>query len=235
MSQSDDWFPIDQDLHDRQVRGLLDILASDTPDPKHVLDLGCGDGRLLVPIVTAGHVGVGIDEDPAALDACLQRLVESDAGSVQMYLKPGDFTEDLRTLAGEGQFDLIMCLGHTWMLQHDTIDAFNLFRAIDALLKPHGQFVIDNFPAELWPCVAEGSWIDGVSPDATSQFVWADNDNVFTIREDDRVDLDDQTIKDDDTLNRLWTMGELELLAYAATEGRRRVVVDHETHLISFV
>src|SRR5688572_1560168 len=39
-----------------------------------ILDLGCGTGRLMVPLLRAGHVVVGVDRAPAMLARATARL-----------------------------------------------------------------------------------------------------------------------------------------------------------------
>ena len=46
-----------------QIDGLLRRFAG---SPKRILDLGCGHGRLVVPLAGAGHEIVGLDHDAAA-------------------------------------------------------------------------------------------------------------------------------------------------------------------------
>jgi SAM-dependent methyltransferase len=41
-----------------------------------VLDLGCGTGRLLLPLVRAGHSITGVDRSPAMLARCRERLAQ---------------------------------------------------------------------------------------------------------------------------------------------------------------
>src|SRR5690606_21931626 len=182
---------------------------------KRVLDLGCGDGRTLVPIVEAGHHGVGVDRDPEAREACRAR---TDTDRLQLI--HGDF---VAAIPIPGPFDLITCLGHTWMPLFDPLVGLEVAKRIAERLAPGGQFVIDDFPRDLWPRVVDGDWINGVSDDDSSQMIWEPDDNVFTVREGDAVDLDNWTIGDDDPRYRLWTTGELRLLCHAAglTSPRR--------------
>ena len=57
-------------IHAHHNRHLEDLpfwldLAGETGDP--LLELGCGTGRLLVPLGQAGHRVIGVDHDPAML------------------------------------------------------------------------------------------------------------------------------------------------------------------------
>ena len=71
----------------------------------------------------------------------------------------------------------------------------------------------------MWDDVAEGAWVTGVSEDGSWQMIWASGDAVIALRRDDRVDPDDWEIREDDRLLRLWSAGELALLAEASGWG----------------
>ena len=44
-----------------------------------VLELGCGTGRVLVPVARTGCEITGLDPSPAMLDICRKRLKEEDS------------------------------------------------------------------------------------------------------------------------------------------------------------
>lgn len=237
-----DWTPLDPDLHRRQLSGLMNLLPAD--HAATILDLGCGSGRTLLPLATLGHHGVGVDNNPAALDACRAALDEAPddtrikllhfnfVTAVQEEKENGNWPNEIIDRA---PFDLITCLGNTWMLVHDPAHATTLLRNIISILDPeHGTFAIDNLPADLWPCLTSGNWQSGVSDDRESQIIWAPDDNVFALRVGaENVDLYyDESFKKDDRLHRLWTIGELRLLAAAANGPDPHI--DEESHLITF-
>jgi len=238
-----DWIPFDPEHHRRQLVGLMNLLPADRAAT--ILDLGCGSGRTLLPLATLGHHCLGIDNDPAALDACRAALDEAP-DDTQLKLLHFNFNTKStsqneidqywpREIIDRAPFDLITCLGNTWMLVHDPAPATTLLRNIIAILSPeHGRFAIDNLPADLWPCLTSGDWQSGVSDDRESQIVWSPDDNVFALREGaENVDLYyDESFKKDDRLHRLWTTGELRLLAAAANVPDPHI--DEESHLITF-
>lgn len=59
-------------------------LASQSHDP--ILELGCGTGRLLIPLARAGHTIIGLDNSPAMLDKARQRLT-AEPQAVQNRVK----------------------------------------------------------------------------------------------------------------------------------------------------
>jgi len=208
----DDWFPLEQDEHDRQLAATLALLAllrdRESGAPVRVTDLGAGSGRIAKPLGQAGHDVLAIDSDPGALALCAAegvRTCEADFLDLEADLAhPG------------GPIDAALCLGHTFMLLVDPASAVALLRRLRAQMKPGAPLAIDAFPRPLWADVADGAWATGVSEDGQWQLIWAPTgDNVLALRHGEGVDPDDYSIRPTDTLLRLWSMGELALLAAA--------------------
>jgi SAM-dependent methyltransferase len=210
----DEWSPFDEgdqeplapDSSSAQIIGALALVGR---EPRRVLELGCGAGRVLVPLAEAGHDVTGIDRDGAQLTVCRRRL-----GGRQARLVAGDFArpwpDDL------GAFDFVCCLGNTFMMVWDVDAAVALLRRVEASLAPRGAFVIDDIPGQLWPELTCGNWLSGTDEDGLLQMVWAEDDAVFELRRGDDVDEDDWTIGPPERRMRLWTMGALRLAGSAA-------------------
>ncbi|MEZ6210858.1 MAG: methyltransferase domain-containing protein [Phycisphaerales bacterium] len=158
----DDWFPLDDEDHHAQVAGLLDLLSD---GPKRILDIGCGDGRVLKPLADAGHIAWGIDTDPCAVEACARKRLDASVGDA---LDPAC---DI-TVHGAPP-DAVLCLGHTFMLLTDPVAVLAMLTRIRCSLAGGGFFAIDAFCEPLWREVSEGYWQSGVAEDGQSQLVWA--------------------------------------------------------------
>jgi SAM-dependent methyltransferase len=213
VSANDAWWldarnPHEPEIDARQRDGLLDLLA---PPPRRVLDIGCGAGRVLVPLAQAGHELVGIDRDPATLGACVREL---GRGGAHAGLVEGDFTH-----AGSlprGPFDAILCLGNTWMTVSDVDVAVALLARLREQLAPDGCIVLDDLPRDFWPELTSGHWLTGISEDGEQQLAWADGDAVFAWRRGGEVDPAVDLPRAGEPLYRLWTDGALRLAARAA-------------------
>ena len=202
-----DWLPMDDKQSAVQIESILKLLGE---EPLDVVDIGCGDGRILIPLVVAGHRVVGIDLDPAAINACSARCAEID---IDAHLIDGSFFDALPL---SEPVDAIVCCGQTFMLLADVDEAVAALRLFKQSLKGGGLIIIDDIPGDLWPEVAAGRWANGINEDETLQLVWAKNDAVFTIREAKQVDADSWELKESDRNVRLWTMGALKLAAQLA-------------------
>src|SRR5436190_21884809 len=66
-----------------------------------ILDLGCGTGRLTVPLLRAGHVVVGIDRAPAMLARAAARVARL---APRVRRRALVLRADLRQLPAAGRF-----------------------------------------------------------------------------------------------------------------------------------
>ncbi len=98
-------------------RGDLDTLASLVPAGSRVLDLGCGDGRLLAHLQqTRGCTGYGIEIADANVQACVQRGVNV----VQLNLDDGLALFDDRSFDVVLQLDTLQHLRNTERMLRET-------------------------------------------------------------------------------------------------------------------
>ncbi len=211
-----DWLPMDEQQSQLQIESVLDLLGDASLT---IIDAGCGDGRLLIPMALAGHQVTGIDLDKQAINACAAKCAEAD---VEVLLLDGDMLDVLPVIE---PVDVIVCCGQTLMLVPDIDDAVEFMKACRRSLKDDGMMIIDDIPNDLWPEVVEGRWVEGINEEKSIQLVWARDDVVFAIRQGDEVDPDSWELKESDQPLRLWTKGSLSLLASLASLSEPTVQV----------
>lgn len=131
---------------------LYDLLASPDPAPEvafyleearrrgtTALELGCGTGRLAIPMAQAGLRVTGLDVLPVMLQRTKARATEA---GVDIEIVQGD----MRTFDLKGQrFDLIFIPNTTLPHLLDTADIVRCFTAVEKHLAPGGVFIFDVF------------------------------------------------------------------------------------------
>jgi len=204
---ADDWFPLSDDEHAAQAHAVLSLLGE---SGKNVIDLGAGGGRLAGPMIERGHSVLAIDRDPEALLAC---------AALGAQTRAVDLLDDAADLSFAGGADAALLLGGTLMEIVDPLAALRLLRRVREVVRPGGWLAIDGGLLDVWDDVSEGAWVTGVSEDGAWQMIWAPGDSVVALRRGERVDPEDWEIGENDRLLRLWSAGDLALLAEASGWG----------------
>ena len=116
--------PLEPEEHAIQLELLRSFFGA---EQKNILDLGCGAGRLLVPLCGTGHRVVGLDHEERALALAAQ------ACGTQDDLVHQDLREDQPLL--HGPFDAVLLLGNTLMELVSPDEVVGLLHRIKACLS----------------------------------------------------------------------------------------------------
>ena len=116
-------FPFREEVY-ALLRGSL------SAQDRRILDAGCGTGDYCGRFAAEGFEAVGVDLDPAMIEAARRRY----ATAVFHRL-------DMMEVAGLGSgFDLVFCIGNT--AAHLTQDAFARFvQSVKGILRPGGRWI----------------------------------------------------------------------------------------------
>ncbi|HEY8435477.1 MAG TPA: class I SAM-dependent methyltransferase [Haloplasmataceae bacterium] len=114
----------------------LALLTKYLTPGSHLLDLGCGTGRVLVPLLQAGYVVEGLDQSETMLMMARHRLVEAGLNTT-LYL------DDMREIYRPNHYDGIYSLIDTINYLTCEEDVLKTFRGVYASLKPNGLFIFD--------------------------------------------------------------------------------------------
>lgn len=183
--------PLEPEEHATQLDLLRSFLGS---EQKNILDLGCGAGRLLVPLREVGHRVVGLDHEERALALAAQ------ACGTQNDLVHQDLRDDRPLL--HGPFDAVLLLGNTLMELVSLDQVVGLLHRIKACLSDQGVLIIEDIPGLYWPLLSSGQWGDGEAEGF--RMVWSDRDMIFTLREGEAAQ-DDGPLRPDEPQRRLWS------------------------------
>jgi SAM-dependent methyltransferase len=121
--------------HGDDVRFLEDFVVS-LGEGAAILELGCGTGRLLQPLLAAGAHVVGLDRDSIMLEVARRRLTDYRD---RVRLVDGD----MRCFSLPGRFNLAVIGLNTFMHLLTTNDQLDCLEAIRAHLRPGGTLILD--------------------------------------------------------------------------------------------
>lgn len=120
---------------------ILELVPTLPPGAK-VLDLGCGEGRLALPLAEAGFQVVGVDVSEAGI-AKLTRIAEDRGLEIEASV------EDLNAYEIPGEFDLMISDGvfHNIHREH----AERLIASMIARTRPGGYNLVKLFTTKVPP------------------------------------------------------------------------------------
>jgi SAM-dependent methyltransferase len=125
-------------LYDLDCDGRADTefyLSLAGPDPRRILDLGCGTGILANAYAARGHVVTGVDPAPAMLD--MARGKPQGRGVTWTQATAQSFRSPHR-------FDLIVMTGHAFQVLLDDADIAATLTAMRQHLAPGGMIAFDT-------------------------------------------------------------------------------------------
>ena len=117
-----------------------------------VLELACGTGRILTPIVEAGFEVTGVDISRAMLDLAdrkLQALRPSAWGRARLVCAP---MQDFET---QDRFDLVLIPARSFQHLSNPADQRKTLERVWRCLNPGGVLVIDMFDPRLEVCFGD--------------------------------------------------------------------------------
>ncbi len=109
------------------------------------LELGCGTGRVLIPLAATGCRVTGVDNSPALL-ALAQGKAEQAGITARLELIEGDLRSFVLPEKG---FDFAYCVSNTLMHLNTQADQLAALRVAHTHLRPDGRLLIDLFNPDI--------------------------------------------------------------------------------------
>lgn len=110
-----------------EIGQLLSLL--NLPEGASILDLGCGQGRISVPLALRGYQVTGIDASDTLLDEARRRALASRAEAVFKSL-------DMRELDFADEFDAVLNLGTAFGYLENEEENQDILHRVYRALKP---------------------------------------------------------------------------------------------------
>lgn len=125
------------------------------PSGASVLEMGCGTGRVTLPLV--GHCSFiqGIDLSPAMIEICRARLQQSGFRPEKVRVEVGDITR----LELNRRFDWIIAPYRVLQNLETDQQVDGLFRVIRSLLTPNGKCILNVFHPNRDPQGLRDHWV----------------------------------------------------------------------------
>jgi SAM-dependent methyltransferase len=140
-----------------------------------ILELGCGTGRLLLPLARAGYAVTGVDSSPAMLARARMRLEQEQLNVQQAVVLVEADIKRLSLPREERNFSLIL-LPYNTLLHFQSDEIRQLLRSVSRYLDPTGRLFID---------VVNPFIVDAVSndPEPALEREYIDQETGETIRQ----------------------------------------------------
>lgn len=125
--------------------GDVSFYRSACKGQRDILELGCGTGRVLIPLAEAGFHMTGIDAHPGMLAALRQKL------ATHPQLKPEDVTlveADIRDFSLDARFDRVLMPFNLLFCLLTPEDIITCLKTVRAHLKPNGACIFDLYQAD---------------------------------------------------------------------------------------
>lgn len=111
---------------------------------RRVLEYGCGNGRIAIPLAQAGVAVTAVDRSEPMLADFKRRLKDragSDAGVLRKRIKIRK--GDMRTVRIRERFPLVFCTFNTFLHLYTRNDVERFLARVRAHMQPRARFVVD--------------------------------------------------------------------------------------------
>jgi SAM-dependent methyltransferase len=129
-------------IHDQLTEDLDFVLALAAECGGPILELGCGTGRLLLPLVHAGHIVTGVDNEQAMLDRARRRLDE-EVDEVQQRVTLVQADSRSLSLPDEDDRFALVLFSYNTLLHFQPEGIRQTLRRVKRYLRKDGRLFLD--------------------------------------------------------------------------------------------
>ena len=108
--------------------------------PRKVLELGCGTGRIALPLAELGFEVIGLDNQPEMLQKAEERRRQAPS---EIRERLQFFDGDMRTWSSSRDFDLILIPASSITHVHSLEDQLAVWNTCHDNLRPGGRLLVD--------------------------------------------------------------------------------------------
>jgi len=128
------------------------------PSPEaRILELGCGTGRVLVPLAEQSGYILGVDISEAMLSVCRRKLAEKGIPTTRAEVQQGDITD----LEVGKRFDLILAPFRVFQTLETDREVGGFFKTIRNHLTEEGTAILNVFRPKLDRDRMRDEWVTG--------------------------------------------------------------------------
>ena len=109
-----------------------------------ILELGCGTGRVLIPLARQGYRITGVDASAAMLERARGKVAEENLSERVTLVE-----QEMRKLELEERFNLVFAALNSFAHLHTTDDQLAALARIQRHLNPGGLLVLDMFNPDM--------------------------------------------------------------------------------------
>lgn len=149
---------VSEDAYWDSGRAQADMLATVIPDGAKVMDFGCGDGRVAVPMAALGYEVTAVDASQNMLDRLTEIALDITTVHADLDLPLTTVqaaADGIAARLGRRRMDGVYCLAV--LIHHSYTDCLHIIERLRAATKLGGILVLD-WPLSDQPAEAD-SWI----------------------------------------------------------------------------
>lgn len=119
----------------------IEFFKTELKGYENVLELGCGTGRILLPLIEAGFQCSGLDISKEMLAICKEKMLAQNVDTQKNQLMLGN----MKSFKIERKFDAVIIPFNTFLYMATYEEQLSCLQSIYTHLEENGKFILDVF------------------------------------------------------------------------------------------